>query len=127
MVCGEGGGCTTNKCLSRLCLSHKKRLLLLQEHGDAVVALKPRLLYLSPVVPDVTGNGLAMRAGVVLEVLAQRYCLYLLVIPLYPPFGVPVPAPIARLCHQAVVQPVGLPGQARASRPLRRRLEHILG
>jgi glycosyltransferase involved in cell wall biosynthesis len=84
-----------------------------------VVASKPRLLYLSPVVPGVAGNGLAMRAGMVLEALAQRNRLYLLVIPLYPPFGVPVPAPIARLCHEAVVQPVGPPGLAPASRPLR--------
>jgi polysaccharide biosynthesis protein PslH len=65
---------------------------------------KPNLLYLSPVVPAVTGNGLAMRAGMVLEALAQQYRIYLLVIPLYGA-GQPIATNMARHCCQVVVLP----------------------
>src|SRR5215831_4229477 len=61
---------------------------------------KPNLLYLSPVVPAVTGNGLAMRAGLWLEVLAQQYSIYLLVIPLYGS-GQPIAENMAREAGQA--------------------------
>jgi glycosyltransferase involved in cell wall biosynthesis len=44
---------------------------------------RPRLLYLSSVMPTTSGNGLAMRAGIVLEGLAHHYAVSLLVIPLY--------------------------------------------
>ena len=37
----------------------------------AAPAVKPTLLYISPVVPALTGNGLAMRAGAVLLRLAE--------------------------------------------------------
>lgn len=43
---------------------------------------KPALLFLSPIMPDVGGNGLAMRAGATLEALAADYEVHLLVIPL---------------------------------------------
>ena len=39
---------------------------------------KPALLYLSPIIPSLHGNGLAMRAGMVLQLLAARYRVYLL-------------------------------------------------
>src|SRR5437870_177062 len=39
------------------------------------------LLFLSPVMPAPTGNGLAMRAGIMLEALAADYDVHLLVIP----------------------------------------------
>jgi len=65
---------------------------------------KPNLLYLSPVVPAVTGNGLAMRAGLWLEVLAQQYSIYLLVIPLYGS-GQPIAENMARHCCRVVVLP----------------------
>jgi len=42
---------------------------------------KPALLFLSPIMPDVSGNGLAMRAGATLEALAADYQVHLLVIP----------------------------------------------
>ena len=47
------------------------------------------LLYVSPVMPAVTGNGLAMRAGMVLEALAVDHNVHLLVIPVHRPFGPP--------------------------------------
>ena len=64
---------------------------------------KPELLYLSPVVPALAGNGLAMRAGMVLEALAEHYSISLLVISLYPPFAACVPAAFERLCLRTVV------------------------
>jgi glycosyltransferase involved in cell wall biosynthesis len=65
---------------------------------------KPNLLYLSPVVPAVTGNGLAMRAGMFLEVLAQQYSIYLLVIPVYGS-GQSLAKNMARHCCRVVVVP----------------------
>ena len=41
---------------------------------------KPTLLYLSPTVPSLTGNGSAMRAGAFVELLAKRYNVQLLVV-----------------------------------------------
>ena len=41
----------------------------------------PNLLFISPVVPAASGNGLAMRAGIMLEALAADYNVHLLVIP----------------------------------------------
>ena len=64
---------------------------------------KPELLYLSPVVPALAGNGLAMRAGMVLEALAEHYSLSLLVVSLYPPFAARVPEVFERLCLRTVV------------------------
>ena len=64
---------------------------------------KPELLYLSPVVPALAGNGLAMRAGMVLEALAEHYSISLLVVSLYPPFAARVPAAFERLCVRTVV------------------------
>jgi glycosyltransferase involved in cell wall biosynthesis len=43
---------------------------------------KPALLFLSPIMPDVSGNGLAMRAGATLEALAADHQVHLLVIPI---------------------------------------------
>ena len=47
------------------------------------------VLYVSPVMPAVAGNGLAMRAGMVLEALAVDHDVHLLVIPVHKPFGSP--------------------------------------
>ena len=41
----------------------------------------PPLLFISPTIPALSGNGLAMRAGMMLEALAADYDVYLLVIP----------------------------------------------
>jgi glycosyltransferase involved in cell wall biosynthesis len=65
-----------------------------------------RLLYLSPVLPATTGNGLAMRAGMVLRVLAEQHDVSLLVVSLYPSPAAALPAVIAERCRQvAVVAP----------------------
>ena len=75
---------------------------------------KPDLLYLSPVIPALTGNGLAMRAGMVLEALAEHYSISLLVVSLYPPFAARVPTAFEKLCRRsAVITP---PQFARSSR-----------
>lgn len=42
---------------------------------------RPQLLYISPTMPALTGNGLAMRAATMLEALAADYEVSLLVIP----------------------------------------------
>ncbi|GJG85307.1 glycosyl transferase family 1 [Gemmatimonadetes bacterium T265] len=73
-------------------------------------APRRRLLYVSPVLPATGGNGLAMRAGAVLEVLARRYAVTLVVAPLYPPlYGPPLYgklAPeLAALCERVAVLP----------------------
>jgi len=43
---------------------------------------KPRLLFISPIAPQLTGNGLAMRAGTMLEALSQDFKVSLLVVPI---------------------------------------------
>lgn len=45
--------------------------------------MRPRALLLTPLVPGETGNGLSMRAGVWLEVLAEDHDVDLVVIPMY--------------------------------------------
>jgi len=64
---------------------------------------RPQLLYLSPVIPSTSGNGLAMRAGMVLQLLSQHHSVSLLVVRLYAPYDAPLPAVIARLCSQSVL------------------------
>jgi ABC-type antimicrobial peptide transport system permease subunit len=44
---------------------------------------KPSLLFLAPLMPAPTGNGLAMRAGLILEALARNFSVHLLVVPLF--------------------------------------------
>jgi len=46
---------------------------------------RPRLLFVSPVMPVDGGNGLAMRAAAVLRALTRAYRVSLLVVPLYAP------------------------------------------
>jgi glycosyltransferase involved in cell wall biosynthesis len=59
----------------------------------------PKLLFLSPVVPVLSGQGLAMRAGIVLQALAQDYQVFLLVIPINPgPAGGQIPPRILEWC-----------------------------
>jgi glycosyltransferase involved in cell wall biosynthesis len=64
---------------------------------------KPSLLYISPVVPALTGNGLAMRAGTVLEVLAKRYDVDLLVVHLYAPVTPSIPESLETLCRRVAI------------------------
>ena len=70
---------------------------------------KPSLLYISPVIPALTGNGLAMRAGTVLEVLAERYDVHLLVVPLYASVTPRLPEPLEKLCQRAAIVAPGPP------------------
>ncbi len=65
---------------------------------------KPALLFLSPIMPAVGGNGLAMRAGATLEALAADYTVHLLVIPVA---GPPEPAgdAVRRWCARVLVHP----------------------
>jgi glycosyltransferase involved in cell wall biosynthesis len=74
--------------------------------GTEDAARQPSLLYVSPVVPALTGNGLAMRAAHVLLALAQSYRVTLLVAARYAsPAGRFVPAEIAAHCREAIVVP----------------------
>lgn len=63
-----------------------------------------RLLFVSPIVPAVTGNGLAMRAGATLRALARRHRVTLLVVPRYPsPAG--LAADLRGCCTDVAVVP----------------------
>jgi glycosyltransferase involved in cell wall biosynthesis len=66
----------------------------------------PRLLYLSPVMPAPRGNGLAMRAYMVLGLLADRYDVSLAVAPLYGSPG-SLSSAVANICRDVVFLPVG--------------------
>jgi polysaccharide biosynthesis protein PslH len=71
------------------------------------VKAKPSLLYVSPVVPALGGNGLAMRAGMVLRALAPHYRISLLVVSLYGSPGGPMPGPLTEICRRVIVVPPG--------------------
>lgn len=98
---------------------------------NRVAAAKPQLLYLSPVVPLLSGNGLAMRAGMVLRVLAQQYDVSLLLVRLYAPYHTPIPDGIARLCQRIADLPAPsapLPSPSlltRLAAMVRHRLSHL--
>jgi glycosyltransferase involved in cell wall biosynthesis len=68
-----------------------------------VMSAKPQLLYLCPVIPALTGNGLAMRSGTVLEILAERNEVHLIVVPLYAAVTPRIPEPLEKLCRRAVI------------------------
>ena len=70
---------------------------------------RPRLLYLTPVVPAFTGNGLAMRAAAVLRGLAAHYAVSLRVHALYTAPTTDVPPEVAALCTETIVLPVDAP------------------
>ncbi len=63
--------------------------------------MQPTLLYVSPVVPSFTGNGLAMRAGAVLEALAGSFRVSVLTAPVYTSFAKQMPDSLRQLCHAA--------------------------
>ena len=74
--------------------------------GASTSMVKRDLLYLSPVIPAISGNGLAMRAGMVLEALAGRHNVNLLTVALYPPFDNALPEFFVRLCRRwTIVRP----------------------
>jgi glycosyltransferase involved in cell wall biosynthesis len=71
---------------------------------DNTPSYQPSLLYVSPVVPALTGNGLAMRAAHVLLALSRWYRVTLLVAARYAsPAGLDVPDEIANHCREVVV------------------------
>src|SRR5215471_10703620 len=69
------------------------------------IAEKPELLYVSPVIPALTGNGLAMRAGMVLEALSGLYRVSLLVVPLYLTIGEKIDGRFRDLCERVTIIP----------------------
>ena len=71
---------------------------------------RQELLYISPVIPAVTGSGLAMRAGTTLEALSEHYAVSLLVVRLYPGVTSEIPREIRRLCRRALVTDPARPG-----------------
>jgi glycosyltransferase involved in cell wall biosynthesis len=68
---------------------------------------RPSLLYVSPVVPAVSGNGLAMRAGMVLQALAPHYRLSALVVSLYGSPGSPLLGLFSDMCRRVIIVPPG--------------------
>jgi glycosyltransferase involved in cell wall biosynthesis len=67
---------------------------------------RPCLLFVSPVVPDDTGNGLAMRAALFLRGLTRHWKVHLLVVPVARalPAGEAWP-PVTRRCAELVALP----------------------
>jgi polysaccharide biosynthesis protein PslH len=65
---------------------------------------KPALLFLSPIMPALAGNGLAMRAGATLEALAADHDVHVLVIPLAGSAEPPGRA-VRRWCARVLVHP----------------------
>ncbi|MGH2443666.1 MAG: hypothetical protein ACRDFX_10970, partial [Chloroflexota bacterium] len=65
---------------------------------------RPTLMFVTPVRPALTGNGLAMRAGATLLALAGHYRVTLAAIPLYASVGEPFPEELATAC-EAIFDP----------------------
>lgn len=110
---------------------------------------KPSILLVTPVFPDVTGYGLAMRAGALLEALAAYGQVYVLIIPFYDPGKTAMPErmrpfyagcsviPVFRMergmarlkdAVQAIRRkPVMLPGSSFATTRIRRAVDRAYG
>jgi glycosyltransferase involved in cell wall biosynthesis len=58
-----------------------------------------RLLYVTPVLPSLTGNGLAMRAGNVLRALAPHHSIQMHVLPIYARWDDTLVPELASLCE----------------------------
>ncbi|MCB0312658.1 MAG: hypothetical protein KDH84_05245, partial [Calditrichaeota bacterium] len=108
---------------------------------------KPGILFVTPVFPDITGYGLAMRAGALLEALAAYGAVHVLVIPVYDPGRKVMPEIMRPFCSACSVMPVSradravarmrgaarvifgksvnLPGSLFATTRLQRRVEQI--
>jgi glycosyltransferase involved in cell wall biosynthesis len=63
----------------------------------------PKLLFVSPVFPDITGYGLAMRAGAILEGLSASCQVYLLIIPIHDPYRAALSPRVRPWCRQYCV------------------------
>ena len=68
------------------------------------MSVRPALLCVTPVVPDTTGNGFAMRAGQVVQHLAAHYEVSLLAVAADGDARVEVPDAIARTCVHVHVE-----------------------
>ena len=74
---------------------------------EAALAKRPSLLFITPVVPEDAGNGLAMRGAVFLRALAPLYTICLHVVPVFAASADPAGSPCAaETCAEAAVQPV---------------------
>jgi glycosyltransferase involved in cell wall biosynthesis len=74
---------------------------------EAALTKMPNLLFLTPVVPEDAGNGLAMRGAVFLRALAPLYTILLHVVPVFAASADPISSPcVAETCADAAVQPV---------------------
>jgi glycosyltransferase involved in cell wall biosynthesis len=67
--------------------------------------IRPRLLYLSPIMPKPEGNGLAMRAALTLAALAERFDIDLFVLPVAGPAEPPGDFLRARVARIGVADP----------------------
>jgi polysaccharide biosynthesis protein PslH len=68
---------------------------------------RPSLLFLSPVIPSPSGNGLAMRQAMFLQILAESFFVHLHVVRLFPPAAdCAAMSWIEPLCASATVQEV---------------------
>ncbi len=74
---------------------------------------RPRLLYLSPVMPAPSGSGLAMRAFHNLRALATDHDVWLQVIP-HSPRVAAAGSELRRMCQAISVLPLRIPGDTRA-------------
>jgi glycosyltransferase involved in cell wall biosynthesis len=71
---------------------------------------RQELLYISPVIPAASGNGLAMRAATVIEALSEYYSVSLLVVRLHPGVTSEIPREIRAACRRALVTDPTRPG-----------------
>jgi glycosyltransferase involved in cell wall biosynthesis len=72
---------------------------------------REELLYISPVIPAATGNGLAMRAAMVLEALSKHYAVSLLVVRLYRGATSEIPRALQERCRRTLVTDPSNPGR----------------
>jgi glycosyltransferase involved in cell wall biosynthesis len=69
------------------------------------VQSKPSLLYICAVIPAISGNGLAMRGGMVLEALSELYRVSLLVVPNSYGIEREVPEVLRAKCENVAIVP----------------------
>ncbi len=71
------------------------------------MAARPRLLFISPIMPADGGNGLAMRMGVFLEAYARRFAVSLVVAPIAGHVAAGEPSPfVTRHAERVIVLPL---------------------
>lgn len=92
---------------------------------------RPRVLFLTPIIPAPTGNGLAMRAALAVDGLARSCRLATAVVPISDPQGDPAAmAWVAERSERAVLVPLEEPAEAARGwlgAPSGRRLATVVG